>query len=62
MSNVSNQSVLVDAVVEEKPASIQPAAVLRQMSWALSYPSAGVEDFVRSVLAQSGTDGCKKCA
>lgn len=63
MSNASNQRIPVDVVVREKAPCVKAEAVLRQMSWALSYPSAAVETYFREAMSQaSETDGCRQCA
>ena len=64
MLEVIVRSVATETAGSDVRRCREAEAVLRQMSWALSYPSANITDQFRELLAdQSVRENCiKKCA
>jgi hypothetical protein len=52
MSRANSQAVAAKVAVEDAQPSDKAQANLRLMSWALSYPSAAVQEHFRTTLAQ----------
>jgi hypothetical protein len=63
MSVVANEPITADIAARKQSLCVKSGAILRQMSWALSYPSAATDHLFRKFLTEATAAGSlKKCA